>query len=116
MVLDQNGALQQSRQAYDKKVAGVISGAGAFKPAITLDKQKNSGKNRLPLALVGKVFCKVDAQYGSVEVGDLLTTSPTTGCAMRVADPLKAFGAVIGKALRPLQTGQGLIPILVALQ
>jgi hypothetical protein len=35
---------------------------------------------------------------------------------MRASDPLQAFGAVIGKALRPLAEGRGLIPILVALQ
>jgi hypothetical protein len=35
---------------------------------------------------------------------------------MKAEDPLKAFGAVIGKALRPFRDGQGLIPILVALQ
>jgi hypothetical protein len=62
------------------------------------------------------VYCKVDAQYGSVEVGDMLTTSPTPGHAMRALDPLKAFGCVIGKALRPLESGQDLIPILVTLQ
>ena len=38
------------------------------------------------------------------------------GHAMRVNDQGKAFGAVIGKALRPLKEGQGLIPILIALQ
>ena len=65
---------------------------------------------------MGKVFCKVDAQFGAIEVGDLLTTSPTPGHAMKTNDPFKAFGAVIGKALRPLKEGQGLIPILIALQ
>jgi hypothetical protein len=70
----------------------------------------------MPVALLGKVYCKVDAECGSVDVGDLLTTSATPGHAMKAGDPLKAFGAVIGKALRPLQAGQGLIPILVALQ
>ncbi len=70
----------------------------------------------MPLALVGKAYCKVDAQYASIEVGDLLTTSPTPGHAMKADDLLKAFGAVIGKALRPLPTGLGLIPILIALQ
>jgi hypothetical protein len=35
---------------------------------------------------------------------------------MRVSDPLKAFGSVIGKALRRLDSGQDLIPILIALQ
>jgi hypothetical protein len=70
----------------------------------------------MPVALVGKVYCKVDAQYASIEVGDLLTTSPTRGHAMKVTDPFKAFGSVIGKALHPLETGQGMIPILIALQ
>jgi hypothetical protein len=68
------------------------------------------------VAVVGKVYCKVDAQYAPIEVGDLLTTSPTPGHAMKADDPLRAFGAVIGKALRGLQSGQGLVPILVALQ
>ena len=62
------------------------------------------------------MHCKVDARYGSVAVGDLLTTSATPGHAMKADDPLKAFGTVIGKALRPLERGQGLIPILIALQ
>ena len=70
----------------------------------------------MPIALMGKVYCKVDASYGAIEVGDLLTTSPTPGHAMKADDPLKAFGAVIGKALQPLELGQGLIPILIALQ
>jgi hypothetical protein len=35
---------------------------------------------------------------------------------MKATKPSKAFGAVIGKALRPLKDGQGLIPILIALQ
>lgn len=115
MVLDGHGALQPSQQAYDKRVAGVISGAGTYKPGIVMDKQQSS-ENRMPVALVGKVYCKVDAQYASIEVGDLLTTSLTAGHAMKAADPLKAFGSVIGKALRPLREGQGLIPILIALQ
>jgi hypothetical protein len=80
-----------------------------------LDRQ-GSSENRMPIALMGKVYCKVDAQYGPIEVGDLLTTSCTAGHAMRATDPMKSFGAVIGKALRPLRAGQGLVPVLVALQ
>jgi hypothetical protein len=115
MVIDADGALRTSDCAYDKRVAGVISGAGLYKPGIVLDKQESS-KNRMPIALMGKVYCKVDASYGAIKMGDLLTTSPTPGHAMRTDDPMKAFGAVIGKALRPLESGQDLIPILIALQ
>jgi hypothetical protein len=115
MVIDHDGELQKSQQAYDKRVAGVISGAGDLRPGIILDKRQ-SQKNRVPIALLGKVYCKVDSQYSSIEVGDLLTTSPTPGFAMKASEPGKAFGAVIGKALRPMNMGQGLIPILIALQ
>jgi hypothetical protein len=115
MVLDEMGTLEPSRQLYDKKVAGVVSGAGEYRAGMILDRRDTSHK-RAALALVGKVFCKVDAQYAPVEVGDLLTTSPTLGHAMKATDPLRAFGSVIGKALRPLKSGQDLVPILVTLQ
>lgn len=115
MVVGEEGALHQSNQAYDKRVAGVISGAGDYKPGIVLDKQ-HSRQNRKPVALLGKVYCKVDASYGAIEVGDLLTTAPTPGHGMKATDPMKAFGAVIGKALGSLREGQGLVPILIALQ
>lgn len=100
MVINEEGQLQLCSEAYDKAVAGVISGAGDFKPGIVLDK-KVSSKPRQPVALVGKVYCKVDASYGAIGVGDLLTTSPTAGHAMKAIDPLRAFGSVIGKALKP---------------
>ena len=115
VVLDRIGLVRPGDESYDKRVAGVVSGAGEYRPAIVLD-QRRSADNRLPVALMGKVCCKVDAQYSPIEVGDLLTTSPTPGHAMKAADPLKAFGSVIGKALRPLNEGQGMIPILIALQ
>ena len=115
MVIDSEGSLRECDRAYDKCVAGVISGAGKYKPAIVLDKQESS-KNRMPISLMGKAYCKVDTSYGAIEVGDLLTTSPTLGHAMKANDPMKAFGSVIGKALQPLASGEGLIPILIALQ
>jgi hypothetical protein len=48
-------------------------------------------------------------------VGDMLTTSPTVGHAMKAADATQAFGSIIGKALSPLPDGQGLVPILITL-
>jgi hypothetical protein len=117
MVIDGEDRLSQSVGAYDKRVAGVVAGAGDYRPGIVLDKQESSGgRRRLPISVLGKVYCKVDANYCSIDVGDLLTTSPTPGHAMKVLEPNKAFGAVIGKALRSLNGGQGLIPILITLQ
>jgi hypothetical protein len=57
----------------------------------------------------------VDAQDAPISVGDLLTTSSRPGHAMKASDAVKAYGAVIGKALHSLTEGQGLIPILIAL-
>jgi hypothetical protein len=115
MVLGADGSLRISDAPYDTRVAGVISGAGSWRPGLVLDRQRVEG-NRVPLALVGKVFCKVDADYSPVMIGDLLTTSLTPGHAMKAAERSRAFGAVIGKALQPLPGGRGLLPILVCLQ
>lgn len=60
--------------------------------------------------------CKVDADIAPIAAGDLLTTSPTKGCAQKVLEPQKAIGAIIGKALGTLESGKGKIPVLVLLQ
>ena len=115
MVAHSDGRLRPSEQSYDKRVAGVVSGAGKLRPAIVLDSH-GCAAGRVPIALVGKVYCKVDASSAPIEVGDLLTTSSTPGHAMKAADSMRAFGSVIGKALQALSEGAGLIPILIALQ
>jgi hypothetical protein len=115
VVISSAGGLRRSEVAYDKAVAGVVSGAGRFRPAIILDGQRSAVRRR-PIALIGKVFCKVDARYGAVGIGDLLTTSDTPGHAMATTDPSRAFGAVLGKALANLPRGAGLLPVLVCLQ
>ena len=115
MVLNEDGALHESSNAYDPRVAGVVSGAGDFRPGIILD--RHAGRlGRKAIALMGKVYCKVDAEAAPIAVGDLLTSSTVAGHAMKACDRERAFGAVIGKALQPLAAGCGLIPILVALQ
>jgi hypothetical protein len=115
MIFDQEGKVRPNCEPYDKRVVGVVSGAGEYQPGIVLNRRQAS-RNRVAIALLGTVFCKVDASYSPIELGDLLTTSPTPGHAMKAEDPLRAFGTVIGKALRPLSAGQGLIPILIALR
>lgn len=114
-VIENENRLKTGNQEYDKRVAGVISCAGQFKPGIILDKRYDS-KNKVPLALMGKVFCKVDADYVPIQVGNILTTSLTPGYAMKAFEPMKSVGTVIGKALRKLNSGKGLIPFLVTLQ
>jgi len=118
LIIDEHGQLRESWQAYDKKVAGIVSGAHEFRPGLILGRHMiaNDGNRRVPVALIGKVYCKVDAQYAPIEIGDLLTTSLTPGHAMKASDRGMAFGSVIGKALAPMESGRGLVPVLVALQ
>jgi hypothetical protein len=115
LVMSDSGDLQPCRKPYDKRVAGVVSGGGTHRPGLILDYQGDN-KHRASIALVGKVSCKVDATAHPIEVGDLLTTSSTEGHAQKAGSKLDAFGSVIGKALKPISSGRGLIPILVALQ
>jgi hypothetical protein len=59
---------------------------------------------------------KVDASFGVIHAGDLLTTSPNPGYAMKVTDKAQASGAVIGKALGDLESGTGTVPVMVTLK
>jgi hypothetical protein len=115
VVFDDSECLLACSEAYDRRVAGVVSGAGGYRPGLVL-RGPEAAANRRPIALIGRVFCKVDASFGAIEAGDLLTTSPNPGHAMKAGDSTRAFGTTFGKALRSQRLGQGLIPILVALQ
>ena len=70
----------------------------------------------VPLAVVGIVPCKVTAQNGPIREGDLLVTSSRAGYAMKGVDRRRMLGAVVGKALEPLDKGDGVIQVLVTLQ
>lgn len=59
---------------------------------------------------------KVDASYGAIKAGDLLTSSPHAGYAMKVTDKAQSGGAVIGKALGSLDRGTGTVPVMVTLK
>lgn len=115
MVINDDLQLDVSDKAYDSRVAGIVAGAGGYSPGIVLGRTDDIHPT-MPIALVGRTGCKVDATHGAIAIGDLLTSSPTPGHAMKATDTGKAFGAVIGKALAPLDDGCSLIPVLVALQ
>jgi hypothetical protein len=110
------GKLALSTQAYDRRVAGIISGAGGVKPGMMMSQAGTLADGQHPVALSGRVYCWVDASQGAIEPGDLLTTSATPGHAMRVSDATKAQGAIIGKAMTGLKEGKGLVLVLVTLQ
>jgi hypothetical protein len=110
------GKLRLSAQAYDRRVAGIISGAGGVKPGMMMSQEGTLADGKHPVALSGRVYVWADASQGAIEPGDLLTTSATPGHAMKVADATKAQGAIIGKAMTGLKDGKGLVLALVTLQ
>jgi hypothetical protein len=115
LTIDDDGLLHPCREPYDRRVVGVVSGAGDFRPGVRLGRLHDGGTTE-PVALVGRVHCCVDADYGAIGVGDLLTTSATQGHAMRATDPTRCFGAVVGKSLSVVERGRALVPVLIALQ
>jgi len=112
---DNPGQLKLSHQAYDKRVAGVVSGAGGINPGLTLTQEgvMEGGQN---VALSGRVYALATAANGSIKPGDLLTTSDVPGHAMKATDFVRWQGAVIGKAMSSLEKGEGLVLVLVNLQ
>ncbi|MBC7772590.1 MAG: hypothetical protein H7210_08870 [Pyrinomonadaceae bacterium] len=122
MVIDRqhDGKLVPCSTAYDKAVAGVLSGANGLKPGMVLSAEgqlhTSGGDDTLPLAMTGRVWVLCDATTTQIRRGDSLTTSATEGHAMAVTDELKRPGAVIGKAMTELCTGRGLVLTLVNLQ
>jgi hypothetical protein len=110
------GDLVISHSPYDRKIAGIISGAGGVNPGMLMGQKGSQANGAIPVALSGRVYCWADASSGAIEPGDLLTTSDNPGHAMKVKDYGKAQGAVLGKAMSLLKSGKGLILVLVSLQ
>ncbi len=111
------GRLQLSTGAYDRTVAGIISGAGGVKTGMTMSQEGTVADGGHAVALTGRVYCWVDATTMGVQPGDLLTTAELPGHAMKVTDHNRAAGAIIGKAMSSLPQGErGLVLVLVSLQ
>jgi hypothetical protein len=111
MVIDPAGGnkLQCSTTAYDTTVAGIVSSS----PGISLGVNEDANEGEELIAVAGRVSCKVDATYAPIKPGDLLTTSATRGHAMKATTP--QIGTILGKALEPLESGTGVIEVLVTL-
>jgi hypothetical protein len=117
MVIDPAGnqRLALSDKPYSTLVAGIYSTSpGVVGSQHPVDKPGLDSE--VPLAIVGIVPCNVTAENGPIAVGDLLVTSSAPGRAMKGTDRTRMLGAVVGKALEPLQNGNGVIQVLVTLQ
>lgn len=104
-----------SRQAYDQRVAGVVSGAGGLNPGLNLS-QEGMTEGDVKVALNGRVYTWADATQVAIKAGDLLTTSGTPGHAMKSTNREQSQGAIIGKAMSALPNGRGLVLVLMNLQ
>jgi len=117
VVIDEKnpGKLRRSTSAYDKKVAGIVSGANGIQPGISMIQEDmlEAGEN---VSLSGRVYVKADRSAGSIEPGDLLTTSGNPGRAMKAADHDQSRGAILGKAMTGLTESEGMVLVLVTLQ
>jgi hypothetical protein len=108
------GGFKKSSERYSTMVAGIYS----TKPGLTGRRYTTPDKAgaEVPMALVGIVPTKVNVENGPIKAGDLLVTSATPGYAMKGVDRGQMLGAVVGKALGSLDSGTGVIEVLVSLQ
>ena len=96
-----------------RRVVGVISGAGKFRPGMVIGSRTDGSKD-FPVAVSGVIYARVSGEAGPVEPGDLLVPSSAAGVGMRAADPRATAGTVFGKALEPWSgAGEGLVLMLV---
>lgn len=110
---DDNSDVQKSVEPYSAMVAGIY----ATKPGVVgLRDAVAKSKDNVPMAMVGVVPTKVSAENGPIHKGDLLVTSSLRGFAMKGTDRSRMLGAVIGKAMGSLDSGTGVIEVLVTLQ
>jgi hypothetical protein len=110
---DNPGKILKAAEPYSTMVSGVFS----TKPGLVGRRQLTpKSDTELPMAVVGIVPTKVTTENGSIRVGDLLVSSGTPGYAMKGTDRNRMLGAVIGKAMGPLESGSGVIEVLVTLQ
>jgi hypothetical protein len=112
--LDNPDGFAKSTHPYSTVIAGIYS----TKPGVVGRKSADpdKAKTEIPMAMVGIVPTKVSAENGPIKRGDLLVTSATLGHAMKGTDRSQMLGAIVGKALGPLNSGTGVIDVLVTLQ
>ena len=112
---DNPGQFRKAREAKSSRVAGIITtDPGVILGGNSVDLQKYD--NHPAVALAGRVPVKAMAKFGDIEIGDLLVSSPFPGYAMKCDEPRECIGAIIGKAMEPLQEGVGKIMVQVMLR
>lgn len=108
------GKLKISTEAYDKKIAGILSGANGIKPGILMSQDQTVADGENLVTLSGRTYVKANTTNGSIKIGDSITSSKVEGEAMRATKKKKSRGAIVGKALTGLEDGSGYILVLVS--
>jgi hypothetical protein len=112
---DSDRRVGRSQEPYSTFVAGIYSTKpGMIGSPHGID--EDASVPEIPMAMVGVVPTKVTTENGQIARGDLLVTSSKAGYAMKGTDRTRMVGAVVGKALQPLERGEGVIQVLVTLQ
>jgi hypothetical protein len=110
------GFFRKSSAPYSTKVAGIISTSPGVILGNNFDEATDDWEDNRPvLAVTGRVPCKVSAENGPIQIGDLLVSSSISGVAMK-GNSERAMGAVVGKAMEPLKEGKGTIVVQVMLR
>ena len=115
LTADGKGDVAKSAEPYSTLVAGIYS----TRPGTVGRRQTTDPKTatrEIPMAMVGIVPTKVSAENGPIGRGDLLVTASLQGYAMKGTDRSRMLGAVVGKAMGSLNSGTGVIEVLVTLQ
>ncbi len=111
------GFFRKTRVSYSSSVAGSISSQPGVVLGNSFDQEKDKWDDERPvLAIAGRVLVKAATENGPIAVGDLLVSSSTPGVAMKGAGKEALIGAVVGKAMEPLEEGTGMIQVQVTLR
>jgi len=104
-------AVALASEPYSTAIAGVYSTEPGF---IGGGGAEDTADNLIPVAIVGIVPVKVSAENGPIQRGDLLTSASLPGHAMKATEAIP--GAILGKAMGELESGTGVILVLLLLK
>jgi hypothetical protein len=106
-----DGRVIRSFQERQASVIGVVSTKPGYQSDLYADLDSSE---KIPLAVMGIVPVKVTAANGPIRPGDMLTPSAVPGRAMRSRRIVP--GTIIGKAMEGLESGEGLVHMLIMLR
>jgi hypothetical protein len=113
---EKEGLLCITKQANDKKIVGVVSGANGIKPGMLMGQHGTMAFGKYPVALAGRVYVLCNEEGGEINAGDFLTSASQRGYAKKAGNLLNAQGAIIGKAMGKVNPRTGYVLVLINLQ